>query len=72
MTRMKQLRAILKSMDVDIDDKAILDSLWNGLAPNYETLIVVLDTSGTDVACFFNELVSSTLQEKQRSGMKGQ
>lgn len=71
LNRARHLASILKSMNVNIDDKEMAMAVLNGLPECCETLIVALDALGLDDKSFPYDLVKSRLlQEEQRMNMR--
>ena len=71
VNRVQQLASVLKSMDVDIDDKEMAMAVLNGLPPHYDSLIVALDALGNEDRLFTLDFVKSRLlQEEQTANMR--
>ena len=71
VNRVQHLASVLKSMNVDIDDKEMAMAVLNGLPPRFDSLIVALDALGNEDKIFTLEFVKSRLlQEEQRASMR--
>lgn len=69
MNRVKQLAAVLKTMDVEIPANEIAVADLKGLPQSYENLTGALDALGNEDKKFTFDLVKCLLlQEEQRAG----
>lgn len=65
--RLRQLAAILKSMNVDIDESEMAMAMLNGLPEAYDPLISAIDAiHGEDEKLKFDYVKSRIIQEEQR------
>lgn len=71
VNRVQHLASVLKSMDLDVNDKEMAMAVLNGLPARFDGLIVALDALGNEDRLFSLDFVKSRLlQEEQRAGMR--
>lgn len=71
MNRVRHLAAILKLINVNVDEKELVIAVLSILLKSYKTLIATMDVLGSNDMSFSYDLVNSRLlQEEKRMNMR--